>query len=174
MLAEAESIANRYDAIHGHFTTRKYANAFPVTALVTFVRDPYQHAVSSYEQAVRLVDVPHPGHRRFKQTRMTLLDFIEEFPDHQSVYLAGTPLEELAMIGLTERYAQSVALFEAVFGVTMPRAKVRRNVNPAKDGTAYEVSPDVRRAVERHRAEDIALYRRAREHFAKLCAAHGV
>ncbi len=174
MLAEAGSIADRYDAIHGHFTARKYANAFPVTALVTFVRDPYQHALSSYEQAVRLVDVPHPGHRRFKETRMTLLDFIEAFPDHQSAYLGGTPLEELAMIGLTERYAQSVALFESIFGIAMPRAKVRRNVNPAKYGTAYEISPDVRRAVERHRAEDIALYRRARERFAKLCAAHGV
>ncbi len=174
MLAQAESIADRYDAIHGHFTTRKYANAFPVTALVTIVRDPYQHAVSSYEQAVRLVGVPHPGHRRFKETRMTLLDFIEAFPNHQSVYLGGTPLEELAMIGLTERYARSVALFEAMFGITMPRAKVRRNVNPAKYGAAYDIPPDVRRAVERYRVEDIALYHRARERFAKLCAAYGV
>ena len=40
MLAEAESIAERYNAIHGHFTTRKYANAFPVTALVTIIVTP--------------------------------------------------------------------------------------------------------------------------------------
>jgi hypothetical protein len=60
-----------------------------------------------------------------------------------------------------------------IFGVAMPRAKVRRNVNSVKYG-AYDISPGVRRAVERHRAEDIALYRRARERFAKLCAAYGV
>ncbi len=174
MLAEAGSIGERYDAIHGHFVAPKYAGVFPVTALVTIVRDPYQHAVSTYEHAMRSPDIPHPGFHRFKEARMSLVEFIEAFPNHQSLYLGGMPLEDLAMIGLTERYEQSAALFEAIFGVTMPRAGARRNVNPAKQGPEYEIAPQVRRAVERNRAEDIALYRRARERFANLCAAYGV
>jgi hypothetical protein len=174
MLAEAESLGERYDAIHGHFVASKYAGVFPVTALVTIVRDPYQHAVSTYEHARRSPDIPHPGFRLFKEAGMTLVDFIEAFPNHQALYLGGMSLDDLAMIGLTERYGQSVALFEAMFGVTIPRTKVRRNANPSKQGPEYQIAPEVRRAVDRSRAEDVALYRRARERFAELCAAYGV
>lgn len=174
VLAEAAVIADRYDAIHGHFLAGKYGGVFPVTALVTMVRDPYQHAVSSYEDAARRSDSPHPGFRRFKEEGMTLVDFIEAVPNHQSLYLDSTPLEDFAVVGLTERYEQSVALFGAVFGIAMPRAVTRKNVNPEKAGVVYEITPAVRRAVERYRAEDIALYRKAGESLAKLCSVYGV
>ena len=103
-----------------------------------------------------------------------MTDLIAAVPNHQSLYLGDTSLDDLAMIGLAERYAQSVALFEAVFGITMPRAAVRQNVNPAKHVAEYQITPEVRRAVDRSRAEDVALYRRARERFERLCAAYGV
>jgi hypothetical protein len=173
MLADVVSIGERYDAIHGHFVARKYAGVFPVTALVTFVRDPYQHAVSTYEHGARVTESTHPDFRHFKETRMTLLDFIEAYPNHQALYVGGMPLEDFAMIGVTERYEQSVALFEAIFGIAMPRANTRQNANPAKPGAEYEITPDVRRAVERSRPEDIALYRRSCERFAKLCSTYG-
>jgi Sulfotransferase family len=173
MLATTAAIGERYDAIHGHFVATKYAGVFPATALVTFVRDPYQHAVSTYEHATRTDDSPHPGFRLFKEARMTLLDFIEAFPNHQSLYLRGVPIDDLAMIGLAERYEQSVALFEAMFDISMPHG-TRQNVNPAKHGAEYEITPEVRRAVERSRAEDIALHRQARERFAQLSSKYGV
>lgn len=78
------------------------------------------------------------------------------------------------MIGLSERYEQSVALFEAIFGITMPRAKEWQNTNPVKDDLAYEISPELRRAVEQNRAADIELYREASERFSKLCSKYGV
>jgi hypothetical protein len=174
MLADVETIVERYDAIHGHFVARKYAGVFPVTSLVTMVRDPYQHAVSTYEHAARETDSPHPSFRVFKEARMTLLDFIEAFPNHQSLYFGGMSLEDFAMIGVSERYEQSIALFETIFGITLPRARVRQNVNPAKSAAEYPITPEVRRAVERNRAEDIALYRHACESFAKRCSKHGV
>jgi hypothetical protein len=174
MLADVERIGGQYDAIHGHFVARKYASVFPVTALVTVVRDPYQQAVSTYEHAARVSDSPHPCFRLFKEARMTLIDFIEAFPNHQALYFGGMALEDFAMIGVTERYQRSAALFEAIFGIKMPRETVRRNVNPTKHGAEYQIAPEVRRAVERSRAEDIALYRHARERFAKLCSAYGV
>jgi hypothetical protein len=173
MLADAGLITERYDAIHGHFLASKYAGVFPITALVTMVRDPYQHAVSTYEHVARSSDIVHPGFRALKHERMSLVDFIEAVPNHQSLYLGHTALEDLAMIGLTERYEQSVALFGAIFGIAMPRA-IRTNVNPAKQGLVYEITPDVRHAVERSRAEDIALYRKAGERLAKLCSTYGV
>jgi hypothetical protein len=173
MLADVERIGEQYDAIHGHFVAGKYAGVFPVTTLVTMMRDPYQHAVSTYEHAVRTTDSPHPGFRLFREARITLLDFIEAFPNHQALYFSGMSLDDFAMIGVTERYQQSVALFEAIFGIPMPRDTVE-NVNPSKHGTEYEIAPEVRRAVERSRAEDVALYHHARERFAKLSSTYGV
>jgi hypothetical protein len=174
MVADAGAIGERYDAIHGHFLARKYAGVFPVTALVTMVRDPYQHAISTYEHATRDSVSPHPDHRAFKEAQMTIVDLIDAFPNHQALYVRGVPLEDFAMIGVTEQYQRSVALFEALFGIPMPRTTVPHNANPTKHAAEYEVAPEVRRAVERSRAEDIALYRRACERFAKLCSTYGV
>ena len=174
MLADVDAIGERYDAIVGHFVARKYAGVFPVTAIVTMVRDPYQQAVSQYEHAARVTHSPHPGFRLFKEARMTLLDFIEAFPNHQALYFGGMPLEDFAMVGISERYDRSIALFEAIFGITIPRAAVRHNVNPAKHGAEYAIAPEVRRAIERSRQEDIALYRQACERFEKVCSAYGV
>ena len=74
------------------------------------------------------------------------------------------------MIGVTERYQETVALFGAIFGVTMPSVGRRTNVNPMKSGAGYEIGPEVRRAVDRFRAEDVELYRQACERFEKLCS----
>jgi hypothetical protein len=174
MLADVEGIMERYDVIHGHFVARKYEGAFPATAFVSMVRDPYQHAVSTFEHASRETDSPHPGFRAFKEARMTLIDFIETFPNHQALYFDGMSLDDFALIGLSERYAHSVALFEAIFGITMPRVRERQNVNPTKHKAEYDITPEVRRAVERSRAEDIELYRRACERFPSLCSRYGV
>jgi hypothetical protein len=83
-------------------------------------------------------------------------------------------VEDFAIVGVTERYQQTVALFEALFGIAMPRQSARQNVNPSKRGGEYEIAPEVRRAIERCRPEDIALYRHGCERFAKLCSAYGV
>jgi hypothetical protein len=174
MLASVEEYAEKFDAIHGHFTARKYLNVFPDSALVTLVRDPYQHAVSAYAHADRDEVGPHPGHLAFKEQQMTVLDLVEAFPNHQSLYFSGITVDEFAMIGLTERYEQSVALFETIFGIAMPHVSTRRNANPNRQLAEYEISADLRRTVQRHRAEDIELYRRARERFDALCAAYGI
>jgi hypothetical protein len=174
VLARLDEITGKFDVIHGHFTAGKYLNVFPVTAFVSFVRDPHQHAISTYDHAMREALSPHPGHRAFKEGRMTVIDLVETYPDHQSLYLFGPPIAEFAMIGLTERYEQSVALFEAIFGVSMPHVSTRRNANPNKQSTEYEVSADLARAVRRHRAGDIELYRLARERFDAQCAAYGI
>jgi hypothetical protein len=56
----------------------------------------------------------------------------------------------------------------------MPHVSTRRNANPNKQSTEYEVSADLARAVRRHRAGDIELYRLARERFDAQCAAYGI
>ncbi len=165
LIGDPAVFARHFDAIHGHFSARKYSGLFGDARLLTFVRDPFQHAVSCYEFAVRSESLPHPGHHAFKARTMSIFEMIEMYPDHQSMYLDGVALEEFALIGLHERYEESLALFERIFGVTIPDHGTRENANPRRRGVAYEISLDVRRAVERHRAGDIELYRRALERF---------
>lgn len=174
MLARVTNGLEDHAIIHGHFLVTKYLGVFPVTALVAMVRDPYQHAVSSYEHALRQAPSEHPGLQRFQRERMTLTESVAAVPNHQSLFLRGVPIESYAMIGVTECYERSTALFSAMFGVAMPRTPLRRNVNPARAEGPYPISAEVRRAVDRHRAEDLALYRRANERFASLCARYGV
>ncbi len=175
MLAESASYAERFDVIHGHFSADKYRDVFPDGRLVTFVRDPYQHAMSSYEHAVRETrPIAHPSYRAFRERNMTMADLIEAVPDHQSRYFASVPVDEFAMIGLTERYEASIALFERMFGITMPRVRDLRNANPNRPSTAYAIPAELRTAVERHRAADLEIYRRAAERFDALCGAYEV
>jgi hypothetical protein len=168
LIGELETFRRRFDAIHGHFSARKYSGLFRDARLVTFVRDPFQHAVSCYEFALRSDSLLHPGHDTFKARNMSVVELIEMYPDHQSMYVDGVPLEQFALIAISERYAESLALFERITGLRFPRHDTRENVNPVKPAGAYVISRDVRRAVERHRARDVELYRRAVERFERL------
>jgi hypothetical protein len=168
LIGGPELFAQRFDAIHGHFSAGKYTGLFPDAQLVAFVRDPYQHVVSCYEFAVRSESLPHPGHHAFKARKMSIFELIEMYPDHQSMYLDGVPLDRFALIGLHERYRESLGLFERIFGKTIADHGRYENANPRRHGDAYDVSIDVRRAVERYRAGDIELYRRAAERFEQL------
>ncbi len=165
LIGDPHAFARRFDALHGHFSARAYYGLFPGAHLITFVRDPFQHAVSCYEFAVRSESLPHPGHHAFKARNMSIFDLIELYPDHQSMYFAGVPLDEFALVGISERYDESLVAFERLAGVTVPDRGARANANPQRAGDGYAISLDVRRAVERHRAGDIELYRQAVERF---------
>jgi Sulfotransferase family len=170
-LAAADYALN-YDVIHGHFTARRYRDIFAAAPVVTFVRDPFQHAVSSFEHGLRDPFNGHPLHRAMLDGKLGIIEFVELVGNQQIMYLAGQPLEALAVAGVTERYQQSLALLEAVLGIAVPY--VHTNANPAKAAAAYEIEPDLRRAIERHRAADIELYGRAVEKFEAACAARGL
>lgn len=168
--ASKDRLLRDYDVIHGHFAADKYGDLFPGARLVVFFRDPYQHAVSGYEQALRLPKHDHPAVKLIIGGKMTLVDSIVALPNPQSCYMGRMAIEDMAVVGLTEHYERSVALFEAVAGRKLPPETVRENVNPARQGDAYPVDAAVRDAVNRYRGADVELYRKACERFAQLAA----
>ena len=173
MLGMLDAIKVNYDAIHGHFTASKYVGLFEDAKLLTFVRDPYQHAISAYEHGRRSVNSPHPGAAKIKRGGMSLVDFIGAYPNHQSSYLRGVRFEELAMIGVTERYDESLKIFRSLFGIDL-QPGLRENANPDKPSGAYTVTDEVRAAVDAYRADDVALYRRAEEQIEKILSSTSV
>jgi hypothetical protein len=165
MRARGPELLQRYDVIHGHFVADKYAGLFPTARYVAFFREPYQQALAHYYFLLRNPQRAHPEEKMFHEAKMSLLDYLEwsAFRDHQSQYLGGLSIDDFAMVGLSSEFPLSLRMYEAVFGVDLGAERFF-NVNEERAGD-YAVEPEIRRAVEKYRAGDIELYRRAVEIF---------
>lgn len=173
IFAQRERLAREYDAIHGHIRADKYRPIFPDARLAIFLRDPYQHAYSSYANARRETRYHHPGQKIFLDRQMSIVDMIAAFPDHQTVYLGEFPLEAFDAVGIVERYDESLALYERVFGIAFAPGRPLLNANAANPG-AYAVDPEVRAAVDAHRARDVENYRLADERLTRMLRRYGI
>jgi len=164
-----------YDIIHGHFVADKYADLFSATDFVALFRDPCQQAVSNYFYLQQNPQIRHPAVKAFHDAKMTLHDYLRwnATGNPQTRLLGSVSIDMLAMVGLTEEFSRSIALFNATFGRRLTNP-VFVNVNPAWRGGGYEIDADVRKMVETHREADVALYRRAKEIFARQAASRRV
>jgi hypothetical protein len=168
-------LLEKYDAIHGHFVADKYAGLFPCEKFVAFFRDPYQQALSHYYFLLRNPQRDHLEEKIFHEAKMTLHDYLrwDAFHNHQLQYLGSISIDDFAMVGLSEEFYRSVDLFNSLFGCEL-RGDSFLNVNPDHQGAAYPIDPEVRKAVEKYRAADVDLYRRAKEIFARQTSRAGL
>jgi hypothetical protein len=81
---------------------------------------------------------------------------------------AKAHLDACAAFGFTERFAESLALFEVALGITVTQEAVRKNVNPSPD----DVPAQAVEVVRAHNTLDLELYEYAREQFEKRLAQH--
>jgi hypothetical protein len=103
----------------------------------------------------------------FHEAGMSLPEYLEwsAFHNHQSQFLGSLSIEDLAFVGLSEEYATSLSMFEAIFGIALDVKY--ENVNPHRQAEGYHIDAEVRRAVNKYRAEDVELYERAKALFAQ-------
>jgi|SRR6185369_7759664 len=169
MRSRREELLLNHDAIHGHFIADKYLNLFPNVDYITFVRDPYQQAISNYDYIIRNPQIDHPGVQFVHQEKLGLVDFIRwnMRRNIQSLFLGSLPVEALAMIGITEQFTRSLALFNKMFGWELVDTVVA-NTNPVRRNEMYEISQDVREAVDEYCDQDIELYRVSQEIYSRL------
>ena len=141
---------------------------------MAFFRDPFQQAVSHYEFLRRIPHVDHPVVRDFHAAGMTLQDFVawEATRNPQRQLIGGFSPEDFAMVGLTEEFERSIALFNAMFGRNL--ANVSENTNPSRGESGYAIDAELRKLIARHREEDIDLYRRAQARFARLTSVRSI
>ena len=175
MRARSVELETKYDVIHGHFHADKYAGLFRTQEYVAFFREPYQQALAHYFFLLRNPERDHPEERIFHENRMTLLDYLQwdAFYNQQSQYLAGMPLDDFTMVGLSNQFARGLKLFNATFGSSLgPERFV--NVNTHRKNPDYEIEPEARKAVEKYRPGDIELYRQAEELFERQARKTGV
>jgi hypothetical protein len=174
MRSRRDELLEKYDIIHGHFAADKYLGLFPSEDFVAFFRDPYQQAVSHYYFLLRNPQRDHLEEKIFHEAKMTLHDYLrwDAFHDQQSQYLGTLSIEDLAMVGLSEEFYRSVHLFNSIFGCDL-RGGNFLNVNPDTQGGPYNIDSEIRRSVQKYRAADIDVYRRAKEIFKRQTAKEG-
>ena len=103
------SLPERYDCVHGHFLPIKYASV-PGCKFAVWLRDPVQWAMSRLEYGKRRnVKVVTP--------EMTLAEFaeLEKFHNVFAKYLWDFDLSRFDFVGITDDYANSLAVFRRQF-----------------------------------------------------------
>lgn len=168
---EAERRQLRF--LHGHVPFGVHS-ALPGARYVTLLRHPVARLVSVYHYALREPD--WAAHRLIHDRHLTLEQFVDspiaaEFNDGQTRFLAGGDqpvparetlaaalhnLQQLAFVGITERFDASLALLLRRFAWRR-RFYRRENVNRHRPALA-RVAPRVVALIERRNALDLELY----------------
>ncbi|MCX2831889.1 sulfotransferase family 2 domain-containing protein [Microbulbifer thermotolerans] len=136
-----------YEFLTGHIRAIDYAPIFGVGRMVTFVREPLQRIVSEFKHVVR-----HYGYKG---------DFTKFYRaphniNRQHRALAGIPWPAIGFIGLTERYTESLNLFNQKYDVGIPGRQENRG--RADINVGYELPLEQETELRKLNAADIRLY----------------
>ncbi len=155
-----------YNFFSGHVQARQYIHVFNIENTVTFFRDPLQRINSEYFHFVNYNSYIN-NLREFYTT--------ETFINKQSKMLQGIPWSALGFVGITERYDESLNLFNNQFGVDFPI--FQENLGKENITEKHKINPEQERELRELNAEDIQLYEQACRHFewrVKLANEHKV
>lgn len=148
-LLRQELIAAGVRIVCGHFPVQRYAATFGTQNLLVIVRDPVQRLVSEYEHFRR-----HNGETRpFPEFYRS-----ERFIDHQFKLVSAIEPAEYGFVGLTERYAETVAAANRRFGWDLP--VLAANLGRPSLDEPYRLDPEVEAEVRELNREDVAYYER--------------
>lgn len=140
--------------VGGHVNAGRFVSLFGVGQTLTFIRDPLQRMASEYAHFVR-----HYGYRG------SFHDFYSRPGMHnrQSKILHGVDLEAIGFVGLTERYAESLKMLNAHFGIDISQREDNRGKKSLE--AVHEISAEDEAEFKHLNKQDIALYQRTVELF---------
>ena len=148
-------LAKRVRLLSAHAPVKFYRRIFDASQLLTFVRDPIARTISHYYTACS------------KQGFKGSFEAFCRIPENQNVqsrYLEQMPLEALGFVGLTERYSDSVQIFNKSFGEKLRVLSLNQYAGPQTDSAANLSEAELACAREINR-EDTALYHAAHDIF---------
>ena len=156
---------SRYDVVHGHFLVEKYAFLYPHATFITFLREPVARLLSAYYYLKHIASKnPHttgnsPRISRIVDGRMDLVEFARDpFMTHIYRNYFGTfPLERFALIGITERYAESIGMLNTLFATDIVPTHERKSDYQRFEEEYRHLMPELREANE----ENTHIYEQA-------------
>ena len=143
--ARPELIPPQARCIHGHFPSDTFDDIVPTPHLVTWLRHPVERVVSNYHHFLRHADPANPCSAALHGRDLSLEAFaeLEGMRNEASRYLAGKPLGAFDFVGITEKFEQSLRVFGAAFGFSVPASAPHENVNPGRRMECYPISDRV-------------------------------
>jgi hypothetical protein len=141
--------------VGGHVGIGRFVSGFKIGNSVTFVREPLQRVVSEFQHFVR-----HYGYEG------TMMDFCTRpvMQNRQSKLLEAVPLEAIGIIGLTERYEESIELINARFSWSVAVRADNKSHDHA-DNKTHQLSESEEKELRQLNQKDIVLYRQCTKLF---------
>jgi hypothetical protein len=141
--------------VGGHVGIGRFVSGFKIGNSVTFVREPLQRVVSEFKHFVR-----HYGYEG------TMMDFCTRpvMQNRHSKLLEAVPLEAIGIIGLTERYEESIELVNARFSWSVAVRADNKSHDHA-DNKTHQLSESEEKELRQLNQKDIALYRQCTKLF---------
>ena len=175
--ANAEVLREHYDVIHGHFHADKYL-VFADQLWVIFLREPVDRVVSLHEQFRRrlergrtLASADHADAvRAVERDPATVTEFARMVTGPQGAYrryVGRDGLDRFSVVGLTERYGESLELLGAATGITLPQHQANTSEPTALKQYVADypaVAAELRDIV----AADVEIYERGVARFEEL------
>jgi hypothetical protein len=155
-----ELIPRKASCIHGHFVADAFSEVFPEATLVTWLRHPVERLVSNYHYFLRCPGQDDLFSRALNEGHLTLREFadMEGMRNVAFRHFGEKRLQDFRFVGITERFADSMAVFNHALGFGFQDPPPRLNANPFARGGGYSLSHgDFDYIVERN-TKDLRMY----------------
>lgn len=134
----------------GHVPVQRFVSLLGVENTLTFLREPLQRIASEYAHFVRHMNYKGSFREFYSHPRMH---------NRQKRALHGVNIESLGLVGLTERYSESIEMLNSHFGLRIPKRRDNRGKGFLQKEHLLEQG-DIDE-IQRLNKEDILLYRHA-------------
>jgi hypothetical protein len=158
---------NHVRAVHGHF---KYASVAPLlpppdqTPWMTWVRQPVERVVSNYYFLTEILAdriQEQPDENLWSRMGKTIEEFVVH-PANQNVmsaFLRHAPLSSFAFVGIQDRFDSELQRMAQTLQWPLPQSRKDNSTRRKPPG----IDAGLRRFIEAHNAEDMAVYEHALE-----------
>jgi len=165
--------------LHGHFLGVKYRAYLRKAKFAAWFRNPVDRVVSHFEYWRRAEAMEIEIWEKVRSGDISLEQFVEipEFQNTQYYFVKGIGVDNLDFVGITERFDQSLMLFDRILGFTADeneRVVERENFNPSRMTGAYTLKDELRDKIEKLNCLDMEIYKQALDRHLDLCLRHGV
>lgn len=153
-ISALQALGRKKKLLSGHFHLAKYREIFPDSPVMTFFRDPVKRVISEYVHFKNHFN--YPG---------TLEEFYRsrQFQNKQHHTLSGAKPTDLDFYGLTERYDESLNLFNLRYQTKLPKSVLNKgNYSGQGKSVASENQID---EIKHLNQADLAIYQCAVDNF---------
>lgn len=139
-----------FQGLTGHFPLAKYIDLIEINHSVMFLREPFQQLLSHYNHHVNHLGFAGSIERFMHQPRNVNFQFRQ---------FSNIPVELVGLVGVTEKYEQSLELINHTYNFGLDVLRDNANLNKV-----IEIFPEeLREQFEELNKKDISLYTKAVE-----------